>query len=562
MSLTSMLLWIFLLPFESLAQVRLSGGSETAGRVEVFLNGEWGTVCDDDWDVMDATVVCRQLGFPAVLDALASFGEGQGPIHLDEVSCIGDESSLLACPQINYFHDCSHSEDVGISCLPVTFYCYLPLVRLSGGSKAAGRVEVFLHGEWGTVCDDDWDVMDATVVCRQLGFPAVSVLDALASFGEGQGPIYFDEVSCFGDESSLLACPRDYYFHDCSHGEDVGISCLPGNQKVITDFLLSFPIVRLSGGSETAGRVEVFLNGEWGTVCDDDWDVMDATVVCRQLGFPAVLDALASFGEGQGPIHLDEVSCFGDESSLLACPRINYFHDCSHSEDVGISCLVPGKYVFPRSIQVKSQGYSRETAGRVDVFLHGEWGTVCDDNWDIMDATVVCRQLGFPAALVLDALASFGEGQGPIYLDEVACVGDESSFLVCPRDYYFHDCSHSEDVGISCLPGKYVFPRIRLTGGNSTTGRVEVFLNNQWGTVCDDYWDIVAAGVICRQLGFKTANLAFSYGGSVEDTIPINVDDVVCTGSEISILDCYFISEHNCDHREDAGVNCLPYDAC
>lgn len=62
-------------------------------------------------------------------------------------------------------------------------------------------------------------------------------------------------------------------------------------------------------------------------------------------------DALTRFDEGQGPIYFDDVDCIGDEISLLACPRCNFVHDCTHREDVGIACSSPGKCVFPRSIQ-------------------------------------------------------------------------------------------------------------------------------------------------------------------------------------------------------------------
>lgn len=90
-----------------------------------------------------------------------------------------------------------------------------------------------------------------------------------------------------------------------------------------------------------AGRVELLHAGEWGTVCDDSWDLADAEVVCRQLGCGRAVDALAgaAFGPGSGPVWLDEVGCWGSEASLWGCPAEPWGHgDCGHKEDAGVRC--------------------------------------------------------------------------------------------------------------------------------------------------------------------------------------------------------------------------------
>ena len=112
--------------------------------------------------------------------------------------------------------------------------------------------------------------------------------------------------------------------------------------KFVVYALLPSVIVRVSGGSDSSeGRVEIFLNEVWGTVCDDSWDIREANVVCRQLGFQRALEAVsgAAFGPGADPILLDDVECTGDEETLAECSQNGVGqHDCGHSEDAGVRC--------------------------------------------------------------------------------------------------------------------------------------------------------------------------------------------------------------------------------
>ncbi|KAB0338081.1 hypothetical protein FD754_024817 [Muntiacus muntjak] len=86
---------------------------------------------------------------------------------------------------------------------------------VNGGDRCQGRVEVLYRGSWGTVCDDSWDITDASVVCRQLGCGWA-----------GSGPIVLDEVGCSGYETYLWSCSHNpWNTHNCGHSEDASVIC-------------------------------------------------------------------------------------------------------------------------------------------------------------------------------------------------------------------------------------------------------------------------------------------------------------------------------------------------
>lgn len=99
----------------------------------------------------------------------------------------------------------------------------------------------------------------------------------------------------------------------------------------------------VDGPNHCSGRVEVYHDGSWGTVCDDNWGFLDAQVVCRELSCGPATEAphQAHFGEGSGSILLDDVACMGSEGSLLECNSGGIGnHNCGHDEDASVTCMM------------------------------------------------------------------------------------------------------------------------------------------------------------------------------------------------------------------------------
>uniref|UniRef100_A0AC11E338 Lysyl oxidase like 3 n=1 Tax=Ovis aries TaxID=9940 RepID=A0AC11E338_SHEEP len=313
--------------------------------------------------------------------------------------------------------------------------------RLAGFPRKPfeGRVEIQRAGEWGTICDDDFTLQAAHVLCRELGFTEATGWTHSAKYGPGTGRIWLDNLSCSGTERSVTECAsRGWGNSDCTHDEDAGVICKDERLPGFSDSNVIEVRVRLKGGAHPGeGRVEVLKAGTWGTVCDRKWDVQAASVVCRELGFGSAREALsgARMGQGMGAIHLSEVRCSGQELSLWKCPHKNITaEDCSHSQDAGVRCNLPYTGV---ETKIRLSGGRSRHEGRVEVQIGGpgsfHWGLICGDDWGTLEAMVACRQLGLGYANHgLQETWYWDSGNvTEVVMSGVRCTGTELSLDQC-----------------------------------------------------------------------------------------------------------------------------------
>jgi hypothetical protein len=378
-------------------------------------------------------------------------------------------------------------------------------IRLANGSSVyEGLVEVFHNKTWGTVrAYFSTSINIAKVACRQLGFTGAISVHMNAYFGPGKGPVLLSKVKCQGSEARLSDCShagwntQGTFFRD----DDLGVVCSP--------------LTRLAGGSGPhEGRVEVFHNGKWGTICDDNWSFTEAKVVCRELGYPGVISesCCAGLGEGNGTVWLNDVRCKGNEKNIRSCTHDGWgSHGCTHKKDVGVVCQK----------KVRLRGGQRSNEGRVEVYHRGGWGTICPSfSWDTRDAAVICKQLGFPGGMSAPPSAHFGRGSGPVWFGIVDCNGDEKIFDECHRyGLGAHYCSHSKDASVVCrnlgAPSKVVNVTLSHHENNNSLPSVKA----SWAPV--DGHDITykVCYSLTAELNIEPPSTSYCITGITETTI-------------------------------------------
>ncbi|CAI8037192.1 Deleted in malignant brain tumors 1 protein [Geodia barretti] len=451
---------------------------------------------------------------------------------MDEVACTGTETRLTSCTHTTT-HDCSHMEDASVRC---GHRCTSGDVTVVGGTGLhQGRVEVCVSGVWGTVCDDIWTSNDAIVVCRQLGYTTIGASALSGAFyGAGSGSIFMDDVACTGTEARLPSCTH-ITNHNCGHGEDASVRCPLTQQASATGICMrifsytDYRSVRTSVSSLVSSCCGLFC---WSRCYRRTYTTRYVTQ--SHVVYRAVPVCCAGYsGDGHTCTPLCGTGCVNGRCTSpgvctcyngwtgLKCDRALCNPRCVNgrcSRPNQCSCysgwggsICDGQTCPGREGAIRLAGGVTLMSGRVEVCSGGVWGTVCNDLWDNFDASVACFQLGFSRYHSVGS-TSGSPGTGPIHMDDVHCIGTETSLSQCPHSTR-HNCDHSEDASVTCATRVCVDGAVRLidaqgaavTRGSIRKGRVEVCINETWGTVCDESWSRNDAKVVCAQLGHLTS---------------------------------------------------------
>eukprot|EP00092_Neocalanus_flemingeri_P030350 GFUD01032946.1.p1 GENE.GFUD01032946.1~~GFUD01032946.1.p1 ORF type:complete len:390 (+),score=107.58 GFUD01032946.1:35-1204(+) len=209
------------------------GGSTSSNAGNVMVDDK--PVCDDDWGLEDAAVVCRQLGFPGVERATteSEFGTVSTSYKMDNVGCLGNETDLKNC-----YHkvgdDCDGNEAAGVVCSTSAFD--IPeecreddKICLLGGSSGSGNV----YYEGKPVCQNGWDFPDAHVVCKALGYSGASNFTIRSHFGLSSTYFIFSNVNCRGDEEDIMECPHDFEREGCEADTVAGVVCMGASMEKV-----------------------------------------------------------------------------------------------------------------------------------------------------------------------------------------------------------------------------------------------------------------------------------------------------------------------------------------
>ncbi|KAI8521007.1 hypothetical protein Bbelb_007610 [Branchiostoma belcheri] len=598
-------------------EMRLNGGlAPNRGRVELRpKGGNWGVICDDNWDKKAADIVCRMMGFAngSKMEAKWSrFGDGRKDFLMDDVNCTGNENTLMECLHSDWGkHDCDRQEVAGVVCLPkegrlspcdwgkhdcdrqevagvvclakeVSYQRELEECFSGRGESYRGRASRTLSGQSCLM----WSEMVGTKY-NTLRYPQ-------GEFGLGQhnycrnpdGDLrpwcYVGDPKQPGyDYCDIHECDVDCYSGDGSryrgaHSKDArGRPCLAWDAEETLG--LEVNVFTHPNGKAGIGPHHFCRNPGGGQA---PWCyVREGRVQRRECGVPrcehppAHGHAARAFGP---QCKQNEIRCRGDNRNTICLPeefRCDGDRDCADGEDEANCDNFFNEYRVTRQSGLKvplyEVGYMNVDVERCMQICSETTDFICR-SFDYHRASRSCDLVSKPVQVV-GGLVSSGKPSVDhyerIHQPDMDCEKlPNGPYHRCPQGRCIHQlslCNNVNDCGDfsdeencdSDVPFE-----VRVRGGETEgQGRVEVKYRGEWGLVCDDKWDIKDAGVVCREMGYtlgaEEAYYRSSYGAGSQ---PFVLDDLECVGTESSLQECAHApwGQHDCSRGEAAAVKC------
>ncbi|XP_064650701.1 uncharacterized protein LOC135502087 [Lineus longissimus] len=329
-------------------------------------------------------------------------------------------------------------------------------------------------------------------------------------------------------------------------------------------------VVYFANSGATSGTVRVRVNGSrtvpTKAICwNSSWGMKEANVTCRQMGFLKATST-GKVSDVIPPIIFD-VRCSGTETNLADC-SYSLSGTCQSNLLVSVTCLRNPAFNGLFDVRLNGQAAHNGIVEFRQTYQGNAkqpWYAQCHDLWSKEDSEVVCRQLGYSGVKVTTGIS----GSLPnVVGGKLKCTGTEQTLRGCSVINTSSCTDKTTYPLVECnLDSETQQPfDIRLTGGNTSAGSVELLKYGKWGVICDKKdgaWNLASARVACGQLGFVDAIRVTEPAEFGQGNGSIHLKNPGCKGDEWSIEKCpipygWGGGVNACQTKDTAGVVCSP----